>query len=310
MDYGLVSVVIPVYNAELYVKECIDSVLCQSYGNYEIIIVDDGSTDRSIEIISAYKNDKIKLHHQKNSGAASARNYAAQVATGKWLAFIDSDDVWFPEKLSRQLEKCHQGNWSHTDSYFIGNVYPEHTRSTDFTEKLEGYILPFLAVENFIGTSSVIIKKEVFVEFGGFNPNLSALGDWGLWLRVASKYQICYIDEVLCDYRIQSDSISRAARKTLPCHIDQIKRIFNKGGVAESLNNLKSEALSRSYIINSYISEQESDYFFSLYCAFHALLKKPLKFSYYTRLIKLPVKMLFFYLNVPLKKTGQSHRKI
>ncbi len=307
MNHGLVSVVIPVYNSELYIKECINSVLSQTYENYEIIVVDDGSTDKSADIISEFQSNKIKLFRQKNSGVAAARNYAARVAQGMWLAFIDSDDIWYPDKLSRQLDKCHHLNWSHTDSYFIGNVYPEHTRSTDFTAKFEGSILSDLVVENFIGTSSVVIKKEIFYEFDGFSPELKALEDWDLWLRVASKYDICYLDEVLDGYRTQSNSISRSARNTLPYHVDQIKRIFKKGGVAESLIDLKNVALSKSYIINSYISEQESDFMFSLHCTYQALLIQPFRFSLYTRIFKLLVKMLLFYLNIPFNKAGQHN---
>ena len=105
MDKALVSVVIPVYNCEQYIAECIDSVLGQTYENFEIIIIDDGSSDDSVKIVSEYDNDRIKLFRQNNSGSAVARNCGVEQASGIWIAFLDADDTWLPDKLQKQLER-------------------------------------------------------------------------------------------------------------------------------------------------------------------------------------------------------------
>lgn len=297
MNESLVSVVIPTFNSEQYISECIDSVLDQTHHNLEIIIVDDGSTDNTVNIVSDYKSDKIKFFSQINSGSAAARNYGVLQATGIWLAFIDSDDIWLPEKLQKQLEFCSNQLWSHTDLYFLGDVYPEHTRTTQFTEKHSGMIFENLLVENSIATSCVLIKKEIFEEFGGFNTNYRALQDWDLWLRVSAKYEVCYHDEPLVYYRVHSGSVSRNARKTLPYHLALINRVFSQQDTTLHLQQLKNKALSRSCFICSQISEQEEDYPFSCYCAARSLLYQPLNVYRYSRLIKILLKTTMFYLS-------------
>ncbi|HED36471.1 MAG TPA: glycosyltransferase [Gammaproteobacteria bacterium] len=295
MNEALVSVVIPAFNSEKYITECIDSVLNQSYKNTEILIIDDGSTDGTVNIVSGYINDKIKLFHQKNSGSGAARNHGVKQASGEWIAFIDADDIWLPNKLEKQLGLCSNHIWSHTDLYFHGDVYPKHTKTTEFTEKHSGFILKNLLVENSIGTSSVVIKKKTFDEYGGFDTNLRALQDWDLWLRVAEKHQVCYFDEPLVYYRVHSSSVSRNVRKTWPYHFYLINRIFSQKGIANNLQELKYEALSRSSKICSQIAEQEGDYLFSCSCAIRSLIYQPLDISNYSRLIKIMIKAILSF---------------
>ena len=103
-DYGLVSIIMPNYNGAKFLTETIESVLAQTYTNWELLFVDDCSTDNSLELIQDYKDDRIKvLRNEKNSGAAVSRNYALREATGKWIAFLDSDDLWVKDKLQKQL---------------------------------------------------------------------------------------------------------------------------------------------------------------------------------------------------------------
>jgi len=298
MNEVLVSVVIPAFNSERYIAECIDSVLNQTYQNIEIIIIDDGSTDNTVNIISKYKSDKIKLFNQKNSGPGAARNYGVKQASGMWVAFIDADDIWLPDKILKQLNHCSKHVWSHTDLFFHGNTYPKYTKTTELTSKHSGFILKHLLVENSIGTSSVLLNKEIFLEFGGFNTDLRALQDWDLWLRIAEKYEICYLDEPLVYYRVHSDSTSRNVRKTLPYHLNLINYAFSQHGPARHMQELKYEALSRSYQICSYIAEQEKDYLFSCYCAAKSLICKPQDMPKYTRLVKIMIKTpMSFFIN-------------
>jgi len=301
MNEALVSIIIPVYNSEQYITECIDSVLNQSYQNFEIIVVDDGSTDDTSSIITQYNNDKITLYHQQNSGSGAARNHGVKKASGAWIAFIDADDIWLPDKLHKQLTNCSDKAWSHTDLYFHGDIYPRHTKTTELTSKYSGHILEHLLVENSIGTSSVIINKKVFEELGGFNTDLRALQDWDLWLRVAKKYEICYVNEPLVYYRVHSKSVSRNVRKTLPYHLNLIDFAFSNQGPAGHLKGLKKEALSRSYQICSQIAEQERDYVFSCYCATRSLICRPQEKRNYIRLIKIIIKTpLSLFRNQPV----------
>ena len=152
MNEMLVSVVIPAFNCEKYIAECIDSVLNQSYQDFEIIIIDDGSTDGTVKTVSGYEDDRIKLFHQEgNSGSGAARNYGVEKASGQWIAFVDADDTWLPDKLQKQLAECSGQVWSHTDLFFLGGIYPKDTKATALTSKHSGQILDDLLVENSIG---------------------------------------------------------------------------------------------------------------------------------------------------------------
>ena len=117
----VVSVVIPVCNAEQYLEDTLKSVFAQTYPHIEIIAVDDGSKDRSVDILESY-SDRLVLIKQKNSSAAAARNRGVREAKGKWIAFLDADDLWSPDKIQRQLDACGDCVWSYTDSIFVGGV--------------------------------------------------------------------------------------------------------------------------------------------------------------------------------------------
>lgn len=114
-DYGLVSIVMPSYNTGQYISDSIRSVQAQTYDNWELIIVDDCSTDNSIDVIQSFHEHRIKLlHNEKNSGAAISRNYALREAKGKWIAFLDSDDTWHPDKLEKQIKFMKENDYAFT----------------------------------------------------------------------------------------------------------------------------------------------------------------------------------------------------
>src|SRR5690606_34102704 len=153
----LVSIVIPVYNAEKYLEQTLASIYAQTYPHTEIIAVDDGSSDRSVEILRQHA-PRVRLVTQANAGAAAARNRGVREARGKWIAFLDADDLWTPDKLEKQLQLCGQYAWSYTDSVFMGGVN-DGLRDSAFTQKHEGYVLEELVCGNFIGTSSILVLR-------------------------------------------------------------------------------------------------------------------------------------------------------
>jgi glycosyltransferase involved in cell wall biosynthesis len=302
MNGGLVSVIIPAFNAESYIGQAIDSVLQQTYQNVEIIVIDDGSADNTVAVIEGYNNPRIKVLSQNNAGAAQARNLGVTKAAGDWIAFLDADDLWLPEKLQKQLENIGDKVWSHTDLDYIGNVFPEGTLASDFTRKSSGKVFESILIENSIGTSSVLIKKNVFEEFGGFDTGFRALQDWDLWLRLSSKHEISYCPEPLVHYLVHSKSTSRQARKTLPYHLNLIEKVFSTDGVAKDLRHLRRPALAHSHNICSQISEQEGDYTLACYCAANTIFYQPLDFSRYLHLAKILVKTLLHYLTFQHKR--------
>src|SRR5690606_9418837 len=147
-----VSVVIPVFNAASYLLETLASVQAQTYPAIEVIAVDDGSVDESLDMLESFPGS-IKIIRQQNSGPAAARNRGAQEASGRWIAFLDADDVWESDKIERQLAACSRFIWSYTDLVFVGGGN-DGRRDSEFTQKHSGMILEHLVRSNFIGTSS------------------------------------------------------------------------------------------------------------------------------------------------------------
>ena len=284
----LVSVVIPVYNAERYIEETLASVLAQTYPQVEIIAVDDGSGDRSVEILRRY-GERVRVFTQQNAGAAAARNRGVQEARGKWIAFLDADDLWVPDKLEKQLALKDRFQWSYADCEFMGGVN-DGCRDSDFTEKHQGWVIDKLVCGNFIGTSSLVIARDVFLEFGGFCEAMSNIEDWELWLRIAPHYEIGFIDEVLCRYRIHPTSVSRNTRNTLPSHLKVINWAFGDDGPARQWPELKSKAVSQSYSVCSGIAEEEGDLTFALRCAISACRFQPGEIQLWVRSIKAAIK--------------------
>lgn len=266
----------PAYNSSLYIEESISSVLNQTHRNIELIVIDDGSVDDTLAIINAWseRDERIIAMNQKNQGVSAARNNAIVRATGDFIAFCDSDDVWYTNKLERQLDTMGNAAWSHCDSQYVGLGYDDKTvyRST-YSRLYDGNIFAHLAVENFLTTSSLLIKSHVFKHYRGFDEALVALEDWKLWLEIAKDHDIAFCNEVLLDYRVQPQSTSRNARALLPVHLNILRHTFSDNALQNK--RLEKEAVSRAYLIFSYIAEEKNDHLFSFKCAASLLLLKP-----------------------------------
>ena len=270
-----VSVIMPAYNSSSFIEESISSILDQTFENLELIIIDDGSTDETLIIAKrwAETDNRLVVLSQKNKGVSAARNTAISKASGEILAFCDSDDVWYPNKLEKQLISLGEADWSHCDSRYVGIGFDDKTvyRST-YSRLFSGLIFKQLAIENFLTTSSLVIRKSVYEKYNGFDEALQALEDWKLWLQIAKEHPIVLCNEVLLDYRVQPQSTSRNARSLLPVHLEILDETFND----EELRNstLKKEAKCRAYLIFSYIAEEKNDHLFSLQCSLNLFLCK------------------------------------
>jgi len=274
-DTELVTVVIPVYNAEAHLQETLDSVVSQTHRPLEIVAVDDGSEDGSLLLLEQY-TEPVTIIRQQNRGAAAARNRGAAEARGKWLAFLDADDIWHPAKLQKQLNSSRGFSWSYTDSVFRGGVN-DGKKDSDLNTKFHGHVLPHLVCNNFISTSTVIVERNLFIDFGGFDTSTKAVEDWELWMRIAARHDIGYVNEPLVEYRVHPSSMSRKTRETLPQHMKLLNTVFTKDGPAPHLDYLMSSAIANSCAICSQIAEEEGDYRFSLYCALAAFRNDPFR---------------------------------
>jgi glycosyltransferase involved in cell wall biosynthesis len=213
----LVSAIVPAYNAEAFLRETLCSILTQTYRNIEVLIVDDGSRDCTQAIAESFAalDSRVKVFRQSNKGVAAARNLAIEHARGDYIAPIDADDIWFPEKIEKQiarLEESPRAGCAYTWSVSID----EKGRLLDAGAQwdLEGEVFKPLVLRNFVGNASVpVFRRSAIDDVGGYNEQLRAQNaqgceDWELCLRVAEKYDYCVVQEYLFGYRCYNESMS------------------------------------------------------------------------------------------------------
>ena len=208
-----VSIVIPAYNASQYLAETIESVLSQTFTDFELLIINDGSTDNTAEIVSFYsdKDNRVKLFSQQNQGVSIARNTGIKIAKGEHIAFLDSDDKWLPNKLAAHIEHFHK-----TPDLGISFGRVEFItfdgKSTNYFSKSRLFkIAPeHLYYENLIITpSNAVIRRSIFDSIEGFDSNLSGTEDAELFFRIMYKgWKVEGIDKVLAYYRANQAGIS------------------------------------------------------------------------------------------------------
>lgn len=239
-NYPQISVIIPVFNREEFIKDSVLSVINQTYKNFELIIYDDGSFDKTEEvvnkIISFYPKYKIRyIKNPKNNGPSFARNRGVELSNGEFIAFLDSDDLWLKNKLKVQVEKMLENNWDicQTDEIWIRNgkrVNPHKKH-----QKISGNIFEKALDLCIVSPSAVMMKKKLFIEFGGFDESLPACEDYDLWLRISSKVPIYLIEKKLVIKRGgHEDQLSKA----IPC-LDKY-RIYSIEKILKT-NNLTKE---------------------------------------------------------------------
>ena len=233
-EHPLVSSIMPTYNHGKFIGKAIESVLNQTYTNFELIIIDNFSEDDTETIVASYKDDRIIYLKFRNNGIiAASRNYAIKHAKGEYIAFLDSDDLWLPEKLEKQikiLEISNETAMVYTrfktieEGIISNNTYPKIGRYNS------GSIFKPLYLRAFIACSSVMVRKNILNGIGFFDtdPALIATEDADLWLRIALKHVIkCADNAPLLLYRIQPGSISHGYVQKLRRSL-RIKRRYRK----------------------------------------------------------------------------------
>jgi glycosyltransferase involved in cell wall biosynthesis len=231
----LVSVVVPVYNAAQFLRETLESILDQTYRQFEIIAVNDGSTDSSLEILEEYA-DRIQCIHQENQGVAIARNVGVDRSLGDYVAFCDADDIWFPRKLEWQMDivKRHPcvgvvgGSMEKIDE--LGRRLDSYQRPSGLHDQPMNLKQILLMEGNVIGMSTSLIRKEIFQEIGGFQPGNKDLRaeDYDLWIRASEKTQIYLASRNVGQYRVLKNSRSHGSlRKEYGAQF-QLLRIYRR----------------------------------------------------------------------------------
>lgn len=197
-----ISVVIPTYNYGRFLREAIDSVLAQTYAPLEILVVDDGSTDDTEQIVASY-GERVRYIRQRNAGVGAARNNGIAQARGEYVAFLDSDDLWLPEKLAKEIARFEAD--PELGLVYSGAERFDQSGTLDVSlDGIEGWIAPeLLRLERSVisSGSSILIPKRVAEEVGGFNADLPPSEDWDFCYRLALRYRVGFVPEVLVRYR-------------------------------------------------------------------------------------------------------------
>lgn len=204
MNNPLVSAIIPNYNYGHFLAQTVDSVLAQTYKNVEIIVVDDGSTDDSARVLDGY-GEKIRWFRQANEGVSEARNRGVAESRGEILAFLDSDDIWLPEKIEKQVEIFQSDalvglvHCGCVDFDNDGRLLEEHLEglSGNVAEEMIRYRRAVILG----GGSAVAVRRRVFDEIGGFDPSLSPAEDWEFYFQAMRRHKVGFVPEILMKYR-------------------------------------------------------------------------------------------------------------
>ncbi len=243
----LISVIIPVYNSENTIRETIESVLNQSFTDFELIVINDGSQDSTLEIISRIQDHRLKVFSYPNAGVSASRNRGIAQASGDFIAFLDSDDLWTSDKLESQLQVL-QANPNAGVAYSWTDYID---RSGKFVcpgnyVTANGNVYEQLLLQNFLENGSTpLIRREALIKVGNFDESLFGPEDWDMYLRLAANYHFVTVPKVQVLYRISANSISsNVFRQASEC-LKVIERAFNQAPT--SLQHMKKVSISNIY---------------------------------------------------------------
>lgn len=280
-----VSVVIPTYNRRDLVQRAIQSVLDQTYRDFEIIVIDDGSTDGTRAAVEG--RERVRYLRQTNGGPASARNLGIREAQGEFIAFLDSDDVWLPEFLTSQVD--------------VLSRYPEvalvcarssvgNKEAKDFPLRrklITGDLYARLYDRSFVRTPTVVVRKSCLDAVGCFNESYPWSEDHDLWLRIARKYEIAYVNRCLVRIGRQSDNISRDIRRPLKAHlqvaIDVLERNYDPARISRGPFRRR---VAKRYLQFSQLFLSRGDHAQAWLCIRRALSTAPCSLRPYRYLVK------------------------
>lgn len=212
----VVQVVIPVYNRRALLAQCLESVFAQTFRDFAVVLVDDGSTDGSVELARSF-GDRVSIIEQPNSGPAAARNAGVRYSNCAYVAFLDSDDLWDDRKLERQIQFMDSNpsvGASCADAHIIRNgriLKKTLQRSCGLAQSSEE-IKRGIATRNLIATSTAVVRRCVFDAVGGFDESLRMSEDWDFWMRLSRITDIVPINEPLGMYRLHEDNVHSQGR--------------------------------------------------------------------------------------------------
>lgn len=246
-----ISIIIPVYNGATTIQATVDSVLKQTFSDFELIVVDDDSTDNTLEILSQYTDSRIQVLSCPHGGAAVSRNRGLKQASGEYIAFLDADDLWTPDKLEAQLNALQTHPkaavaYSWTDFLDEAGNWRQAGRHT----RVNGDAFAQMLRSNFLENgSNPLICRSALDDVGGFDESLTGGQDWDLYLRLAARYLFVNVPAVQIFYRIRSHSISSNITRQEQQVVKVLNRAFSQAPASLQPLKRKSLALVYKYLV-------------------------------------------------------------
>jgi glycosyltransferase involved in cell wall biosynthesis len=268
-----VTVVIPVYKRAQFVRQAIDSVLAQTFQDFELILIEDGS--HVAEAIAEGYRGRLRYAWQENQGVSKARNAGVAMGSAPWIAFLDDDDLWLPEKLERQIraaEAAPDVALVHTDHVFLeadGSERPG-PRKIPSAQVPSGWVSRELFLSNFIITSSTLIRREAFEGVGGFDTALRLVEDYDLWIRISRRFRVMFIPERLTIYRVHDSNMTRQGDlRDAQASVQALHRLLEKDPGLES-------AVGRDAVVRRYHRAYSYSGYTHYYCGQYGTARKHL----------------------------------
>jgi len=290
-----ISVVIPAYNSAEFLPMAIESALKQSYPPHEVIVVDDGSTDDTREVVARYP---VRYIAQENRGLSGARNTGIRHAAGEWIALLDADDWWHPDKLEAQAQIADHADLVYTA---LTCAYPDGTMSPARHVAAQD-LWPSLIYFNSVGPSSVIIRKSALIDFGMFDVNLRACEELDLWFRMVRKARFASVPEPLTYYRIHAGTITSDPARML----SGFKTVFDRH-LPRRWVFRRARAYSRQYHHAAVSFREQGSYGRSTAHSLRSLLRWPSPLWMPERFL-VPVITLKHAIAMQIRRRGESRR--
>ena len=285
----LVSIIIPTYNRSVTVRRAVDSVLAQTFLDLEVVVVDDGSTDDTRAALSAYP-ESVRYASQRNQGPAAARNHGMRLARGEFIGFLDSDDVYYPDNVKAHLARFHSNPDAGLVYAGIEVVDHEGKRVKEVRPATQdrGFVLERLVRYNFITASTVLLRRSVMEFAGEMNTKLWFAEDWYYWLRIASRFPVDFVDQILVRYQRSRVSLSHgtAIAELAKRNLEMFEIAFQDPDLEERLRPLKAEAYRRAYAGYAAMALEEYRLPLARELALKAIAVRPQAIASYPLLLK------------------------
>lgn len=282
------SVVIPAHNAGATLAATVESVLRQSFSDFELLIIDDGSWDNTYSMATSIDDPRVQVIQQSNQGAPSARNTGIKAATADYIAFLDADDLWYPNKLGRQLQFMrHEGaRASQTAVWFVqGDRAPLYRGAC---RPFKDALLDVLLFRHMPGLmSTLVVERELLEKIGFFDETLAILEDWEMAIRLAKEGPFFNLDEALTMYRLHPDNRSRDLQLHLAPGFQVLEKLFSDPDLPHRIRPHRRRVYAALFAMYAGGALRTRDYRESVTWAIRAIKSHP---SSLTRILALPVR--------------------